>query len=121
VIRLTDFNPALQRDITWTAGGNVDIYLAANNTPTSNPANLLGVIATNVPSPGGAGSFSLYVGGLEPGDYYVAIRRTGQNANFSYSSGIYRVNAPPRVTITAPTEEGSLDDFATTQLGNPGT
>ena len=29
------------------------------------------------------------------------------------------VNAAPTLTLTTPSEEGSSDDFATTQLGNP--
>ena len=67
----------------------------------------------------GGNSHTFYAGALEPGDYYVAIRKSGTTGNFSFSSGFYRVNAPPLVTVTSPSEEGSSDDFATTQLGNP--
>ena len=63
-------------------------------------------------------SYSLNVGALQPGDYYVAIRPSGTNGNFSYSPGFYRVNAPATIALTSPSDEGSADDFATVHLNN---
>ena len=55
---------------------------------------------------------------MQPGNYYVAIRRSGTSGNFSYSPGFYQVNAPATITVTSPSDEGSSDDFATVQLNN---
>jgi hypothetical protein len=109
-VRLVENQPSLARNLTWSGGGSVDIYLdndqsAANGT--------LGLVAANV------ASYSLNVGALQPGDYYVAMRRAGTSNALSYSSGFYRVNTPATITVTSPSDEGSADDFATVQLNNP--
>ena len=39
-------------------------------------------------------------------------------ATAKYAAGTWIVNAAPTLTFTSPSEEGSDDDFATTQLGN---
>ncbi len=110
-VRLVQNQPSLHRNVTWSAGGPVNIYLDNDN----NAANgNLGIVAENVAQ----GPYSLNVGALEPGNYYVAIQRTSGGA-VGYSSGFYQVNAPALVNITAPSEEGSVDDFATTQLNDP--
>jgi hypothetical protein len=116
-IRLTNYDPALVQTVQWTAaGGNVDIYLVSPSAPpTNDPSQLLGLVDSNVPG----NSYQLYVGALAPGDYKVAIRRTGTTGTFAYSPGFYRVNAPPILTVTSPSPEGSSDDFATIQLNNP--
>jgi hypothetical protein len=114
-VRLVDNQPSLFRNITWTGTGPVDIYLDNDNAPTSDPNQTLGLLATNV----GGTSYALNVGALSPGDYYVAIRRTGQTGGFSYSPGFFRVNAPATITVTSPSDEGSADDFATVHLNNP--
>jgi hypothetical protein len=114
-VRLVDNQPSLLRNITWSGTGPVDIYLDNDNSPTSDPDQTLGLLATNVSGT----SYSLNAGALAPGDYYVAIRRTGQTGAFSYSPGFYRVNAPATITVTSPSEEGSSDDFATVHLNNP--
>jgi hypothetical protein len=102
----------LQRTIQWTGAASVDIFLdndanAANGT--------LGQIARSA----SGGSFPFYVGGIAPGDYYVAMRQAGTANALVYSPGIYRVLALPTLVLTSPSEEGSSDDFATVQLGNP--
>ena len=71
-------------------------------------------IATGV----SGGSFQFYVGGLSAGTYYVAIRPTAGGA-VAYSAGAWTVNDIPTLTFTSPNPQGSSDDFATTQLGNP--
>jgi hypothetical protein len=115
-VRLVDNQPGLYRNITWNnPGWNVDIYLDNGTNAGSDANSTLGLIASNVSGT----SYSLNVGALQPGDYYVAMRRTGTTGAFSYSPGFFRVNAPATLTITAPSEEGSADDFATTHLNNP--
>lgn len=110
-VRLVQNQPSLFRNVSWTGGGPVNIYLDNNNNP--NDGNL-GVVAENV----GQSPYSLNVGALEPGNYYIAIQRTSGGA-ISYSPGFYQVNAPATISITAPSVEGSADDFATTQLNDP--
>jgi hypothetical protein len=112
--RLVENDASLSRNITWSGTGPVDIYLDNDSTVTSDPNQTLGLVASNV----GGTSFSLNVGALAPGDYYVKMRRTGQTGNFSVSSGFFRVNAPATITVTSPSEEGSADDFATVHLNN---
>jgi hypothetical protein len=115
-IRLVDYQPALMRTITWTgAGGPVDIYLDDNASPTSNPDATLGLVAAGV----SGASYDLNAGALAPGRYYVAIRRAGTNDAFTYSSGYFEVNEAPTIQVTAPSEEGSSDDFATVNLNDP--
>jgi hypothetical protein len=110
-VRLVDNQPALFRTITWTGTGPVNIYL--DNDQNSSNGNL-GLVAQNVSGT----SYSLNAGALAPGNYYVAIQRTS-GGSIAYSSGFYQVNDPATLTITAPSDEGSADDFATTQLNNP--
>jgi hypothetical protein len=111
-MRLVDLQPGLFRTITWTGSGTVDIYLD-NDQNAGN--GLLGALATNF----NGNSYSLNVGALAPGNYYVAVRRNNPVGSFAYSSGFYQVNAPATITVTAPSDEGSADDFATTFLGDP--
>jgi hypothetical protein len=115
-IRLVDQQPALYRTISWTnAGGPVDIYLDADTTPTSDPEQTLGLVASGV----SGSSYSLNVGALAPGRYYVAVRRSGTTNTFAYASGYFDVNAPATLEVTSPSEEGSSDDFATVHLNDP--
>ncbi len=49
-----------------------------------------------------------------------SLRRPSRSRHIvAVSSTTYVVNAAPTLTVTSPSEEGSTDDFATTQLGNP--
>jgi hypothetical protein len=115
-VRLVDNQPSLFRTISWNnPGGPVDIYLDNDNSATSDPNQTLGLVAQNVSGT----SFALNVGALQPGTYYVAMRRTGTSNTFSYSSTFFQVNAPATITVTSPSDEGSSDDFATTHLNNP--
>jgi hypothetical protein len=115
-VRLSDNQPSLVRDIKWSSfGGNVDIYLDNNNQGTSDPNQTLGLVASNV----SGSSYPLNVGALQPGNYYVAIRGANTNGAFVYSPGYFQVNAPPTLTVTSPSDEGSADDFATVHLNNP--
>jgi hypothetical protein len=113
-VRLVENQPSLVGNITWSGTGPVDIYLDNNNSATNDPNQTLGLVASGV----NGTSYPLNVGALQPGNYYVAIRRTGTTVNFSYSSGFYQVNAPATITVTSPSDEGSSDDFATVQLNN---
>jgi hypothetical protein len=110
--RLVANDGTLLRTITWTGSGPVDIFLD-NDTNFAN--GYAGQIATGVTG----NSFQFYVGGLSAGTYYVAIRPTGSSSTPAYSAGAWTVNDIPTLTFTSPSPEGSADDFATTQLGNP--
>jgi hypothetical protein len=111
-VRLVADNPALSRNITWTGGGAVDIFLD-NDTNWAN--GYLAQIATGATG----GSYPFYVGGLPVGTYHVAIRATGSAATPAYAPGSYQVEDIPTISFTAPSPTGSSDDFATVQLGNP--
>src|SRR5260370_2666337 len=110
--RLVSDDAALQRTITWSGSGPVDIFLD-NDTNFAN--GYAGQIATGVTG----NSFQFYAGGLSAGTYFVAIRPTGSSSAQAYSAGAWTVNDIPTLTFTSPSPEGSADDFATTQLGNP--
>ena len=64
--------------------GPVDIYLDNDNSATSDPNQTLGLVASNV----GGTSYSLNAGALAPGDYYVAIRRTGTDRRLLVLAGL---------------------------------
>ena len=104
-------NPNLQRTIQWTGAASVDIFLDSDQSSAN---GTLGQIARGA----SGGSFAFYVGGLEPGDYYVGMRAAGTANALDYSAGLYRVLAQPTLRVTAPSEEGSSDDFATSQLND---
>jgi hypothetical protein len=110
--RLVSNDPTLLRTITWNGSGPVDIFLD-NDTNFAN--GYAGQIATGATG----NTFQFYVGGLSAGTYYVAIRPTGSSSMPSYSAGAWTVNDIPTLAFTSPSPEGSADDFATTQLGNP--
>jgi hypothetical protein len=110
-VRLTNYDATLDRAITWTGSGQMDIFLDNDK----NFANgYVGQIATGATG----GSYTFNVGGLPAGTYYVAIRPTAGGA-VAYSNGAWTVDDIPTLTFTSPNPEGSADDFATTQLGNP--
>ena len=122
-IRLVNIDPSLCRRVTWTGlTGGVELYLSDPNGNT-NPATLLAPAqeASTGASDGCANvgsGYNFYAGGLAPGSYRVIAKRVSDGAFFP-SSTAYVVNGAPTLTVTAPSEEGSPDDFATTQLGNP--
>src|SRR4029079_2643179 len=75
-----------------------------------------GVLARGV-----ASNYSFPMSALEGGQYFVRICPTGANeltAPGCTNTGRIDVNTIPTVKVTAPTEEGSADDFATVQLNN---
>lgn len=57
-------------------------------------------------------------GGLPYGSCYIGIRASGIQGALAYSPGYYRVNDIPVLEFVSPSEEGSHDDFATTQLND---
>jgi hypothetical protein len=121
-VRLVNVNSSLCRQVTWSGfAGAVDIYLDTDGTNNGNETVLATGVSGNSASPGcsGAGSgYNFFAGALAPGTYQVLVRPAGGGA-FTRSSGSYQVNAIPTLTFTSPSEEGSADDFAATQLGNP--
>jgi hypothetical protein len=110
--RLTNYDNTLDRTITWTGSGSVDIFL--DNDRTFGNGNE-SQIAIGVPG----NTYTFNVGGLSAGTYYVAIRPTGSSSTPNYSTGAWTVNDIPTLNFTSPNPQGSSDDFATTQLGNP--
>jgi len=110
--RLVANDSTLYRNITWTGSGNVDIFLDNDNNWSN---GYIGQIAINVP----CCTYNFYPGGLPAGTYKVAIRPTGSSGTPAYSPGAYQVAGIPRVAFTSPSPEGSADDFATVQLGDP--
>jgi hypothetical protein len=125
-IRLVNINPALCRSVSWSGltPGQFDLYLSSNaggttpDTLLATGQNILARRGTDGCAAGGTNSYNFYAGGLAPGTYRVIARRISDATTF-VSSTTYVVNAAPTLTVTAPSEEGSADDFATTQLGNP--
>jgi len=125
-IRLVNIDAALCRPVTWSGftAGQFDLYLS-DASGGSAPATLLARaedIQSRRASAGcavGAGNtYTFYAGGLGPGTYRVIAKRRSDGFE-APSGGTYVVNAAPTLTVTSPSEEGSADDFATTQLGNP--
>ncbi len=124
--RLVDVQPSLCRIIEWSGGAaTVNIYLDNNDNPADGNlgAIALGANSGDV-SPGcsgtaGAGTYKYYAGALPAGTYYVAVANSTSPTIDNYSTTTWEVNDTPTLTFTSPSEEGSTDDFATTQLGNP--
>ncbi|MCX6558873.1 MAG: hypothetical protein NTZ26_00020, partial [Candidatus Aminicenantes bacterium] len=111
-MRLVQKNALYEGTATWAGNaGNVDLYL--DNDANAGNGNL-GMLKSNQPGT----STTFLVGGLTPGDYYVAVAPTGTQT-YSYSPGYFHVNDPPVISITKPSEEGSDQDFITTKTGNP--
>jgi hypothetical protein len=119
--RLVTVDGSLCRRVSWSGiGGNVDIYLD-NDASAGGEWLLAPNVASNTASAGcsAAGSgYTFYAGGFSAGTYYVLVRPAG-GGSLTRSSDAYQVNGSPTLTITAPSDEGSSDDFATTRLGNP--
>ena len=108
--RIVQNSSGLYRTVRWTGStANVDIYL---DTDKNEGNGTLGKVAANVSGT----SYKLYVGGLEPGIYYVGVKHTSGGA-LKYGSGYYRVNDIPTLKFINPSEEGG-NDFATVELGN---
>lgn len=107
------------RTITWSGSGAVDIYLDNDRSEANGTLGLIAKNGTTLSKGLTGGSFAFQPGALPPGDYYVAIRPSGSTSALSYSSGYYHVEGVPTLHFTSPSPEGSADDFATTQLGNP--
>ncbi|MGD2092544.1 MAG: hypothetical protein PVH61_40635 [Candidatus Aminicenantes bacterium] len=108
--RLVQNRSGLYRTVRWSGStGNVDIYL---DTDKNAGNGTLGRVAADVSGT----SYQLYVGGLEPGVYYVGIKHTS-GGTLVYGNGYYRVNDIPTLKFINPSEEGG-NDFATMELGN---
>lgn len=123
-IRLVNINASLCRQVTWSGlgAGAVDLYLDVDGVTNENEWVLATNVAGNTASAGctanGSG-YNFYAGALAPGTYYVVARPAGTTTGpVAHSTTAYVVNDAPLLTITAPSDEGSADDFATTQLGN---
>jgi hypothetical protein len=115
-VRITQKTATQQ--IAWT-GGSADIYLDNNTSVTDGN---LGVLANQTGAAVRQSSpYTFDPSGLSPGTYFVLVCTTGttpSTANCRHSPGSYVVNGIPTVTVTAPSPEGSSDDFATVQLNN---
>jgi hypothetical protein len=120
--------------ISWSGGAypQYDIVLSTDpscDDDAATPGAQYSVVAYNQPS-----GFAFLPQTLPPGDYYVGLRdplcgvasacATGfvglaNSAVRACASSPIRVVDAPSLTFTSPRPEGSADDFATTQLGNP--
>lgn len=123
-IRLVNVNPSLCRQVTWSGlgGGPVDLYLDTDSATNGNETLLAASVTNSTASAGCSASgsgYNFYAGALAAGSYHVLARPSGSGSSLTRSSSAYQVNAIPTLTMTAPSDEGSSDDFATTQLGNP--
>ena len=117
-----DVNPALCRSITWSGfAGAVDLYLDQD----AHRATAMSLFLGRRHEQHGLGRvcadgqrLQLLRGRAVPGTFRVLARPAGSTGSFTQSASAYVVNDIPLLTITAPSDEGSADDFATTQLGN---
>src|SRR5207244_4229544 len=78
-------------------------------------------LAFAVGNSSGSSSYTFDLASLSPGTYYAYVCPTGvadTSASCKYSPGRFDVNGIPTITVTAPSPEGSSDDFATVQLNN---
>lgn len=121
--RLVNIDASLCRQVTWTRGGQVDLYLDTDGTTNGNESLLVANVSngSGTASAGcsaGATGHTFYAGALAPGSYQMLVRATGTNNAFDRSAASYMVNAIPTVSITAPSEEGSSSEFAPAILGN---
>jgi hypothetical protein len=115
-IRLVILNPALCRQVTWSGfSGAVDLYLVSGGQQTLLASGVTSNTASAGCSATGSG-YNFFAGALAPGSYQV---RAISGATSATSGNAYQINDAPVLTLTSPSEEGSSDDFATTQLGNP--
>jgi hypothetical protein len=121
-IRLVNESPTFCRQVTWSGfSGGVDLYLDPDTANNGNESLLEDGVVNNTASGGcgAAGSgYNFQAGGLAPGNYHILARAAGSGSG-GVRTAMFTVNAIPTLTLTAPSEEGSADDFATTQLGNP--
>ena len=118
-MRLTTAEPASVRTITWSGGGAVDIYLDIDTNEANGTLGLIAKNNTTLSKGVTGGAFTFQPGALPPGDYYVGMRTSGTSNALRYSAGYYHVEGVPMLRFSSPSPEGSADDFATTQLGNP--
>ena len=95
-VRLTDCDP-VYRTISWTGTGPVTIYLE----PAGSGRQI--EVATGVTNK----PYSLDVQGIEPGDYTYYVKQ----GSSTLTSGSFRINAAPIITIEKPSMT-SGEDFA---------
>ena len=125
-IRLVNIDAALCRTVTWSGFsiGQFDLYLS-DPFGGSAPGSVLALAEDIQARRASAGcavaagnTYTFYAGALAPGTYRVVAKRRSDGFE-APSGGTIVVNGAPTLTVTSPSEEGSADDFATTQLGNP--
>ena len=124
--------------IRWTGGLGpdqiADVYLDTDNNFSNGFYGVVQTFATtsltsvstsatrNSPGcPVLSGAYNFHVGALPAGTYFPFVVPFGEApsaANAKYSAGSWTVNGMPTLQFTAPTAEGSTDDFASSQLGD---
>jgi hypothetical protein len=121
-VRLVNPDSAVCRQVTWSGlGSSVDLYIDPDTANNGNESLLEDGVVNNTASGGCAvagSGYNFQAGGLAPGNYHVLARTAGSGSG-GVRTAMFTVNAIPTLTLTAPSEEGSADDFATTVLGNP--
>ena len=130
-IRLVDPSSGSgQQTISWT-GGRADLYLDNDNIASNGnlgmlskrtgPSDITSSLAFGVGNSSGSSSYTFDVASLSPGTYFAYICPTGvaeTSTSCRHSTGSFAVNGIPTIAVTAPSPEGSSDDFATVQLNN---
>ena len=91
-VRLVENQPSLNRTITWTGTGPVDIYLDNDNTATNDPAQTLGLLASSV----NGTSYTLNVGALQPGTTRSPFDAPGRPATSPIRPAPIRSTRRPR-------------------------
>ncbi len=132
-------DPNSCQPIRWTGGSGVDgvadIYIDTDTDPNNGFYGLVQGFATSsltsvssaasrasAGCPIVSGAFNFNVGALPAGTYYIAVaplNTTPTASNVKYSPGAWTVGDIPTLKFTSPTDEGSADDFAGSQLGDP--
>jgi len=115
--------------ISWTGAGDADIYLDTDTDPSGfyglaqSFASQTNSAATRASAgcPVLPGVFNFYVGALPAGTYRVFVVPVGVTPSAStgrYAPGAWTVGDVPTMKFITPTDEGSSDDFASSQLGD---
>ena len=124
--------------IQWTGGlgpdGIADIYLDNDNNFSNGFYGVVQRFATSAllsvstsASRGSAGcpvvsgAFNFHIGALPGGTYYAVVvpfNTTPTASNAKYSPGAWTIDDTPTLKFTSPSDEGSDDDFATSQMGD---
>lgn len=137
--RLVQMDANSCQPIRWTGGspndGAADVYIDTDNNFANGYYGIIQGYATSASTsvstgasrasagcPVVSGQFNFNIGALPPGTYYAFVaplNTTPTASNVKYSAGAWTIGDMPTWKFTSPGDEGSSDDFATTQMGDP--